>query len=79
MVEEVRAGTGVLAAVQLSAQAIVEDSTLPARAVRACREAGVMTRSLATGGLQVSPALVIGRAELKELGDGIRAALDSLT
>ncbi len=78
MVEEVRAGTGVLAAVQLPTQAIAEDSTLPARAVRACREAGVMTRTLATGGLQVSPALVIDRAELKELGDGIRAALDSL-
>jgi len=79
MVEEVRAGTGVLAAVQLSTQAIAEDSTLPSRAIRACREAGVMTRTLATGGLQVSPALVIDRAELKELSDGIRAALDSLT
>jgi putrescine aminotransferase len=79
MIEEVRAGTGVLAAVQLSARAIAEDSTLPARTVRACRKAGVMTRTLATGGLQISPALVIDRAELKELSDGIGAALDSLT
>jgi hypothetical protein len=37
-----------------------------------------MTRNLATGGLQVSPALVIDQAELKELSDGIRAALDAL-
>jgi putrescine aminotransferase len=79
MVEEIRAGTGVLAAVQLSAEAMADDPTLPARAVRACREAGVMTRNLATGGLQVSPALVIDQAELKELRDGIGAALDALT
>jgi adenosylmethionine-8-amino-7-oxononanoate aminotransferase len=78
MVDEIRAGTGVLAAVQLSAEAIAEDPTLPARAVRACREAGVMTRNLATGGLQVSPALVIDQAGLDELRDGFRAALDAL-
>jgi adenosylmethionine-8-amino-7-oxononanoate aminotransferase len=78
LVDEVRAGTGVLAAVQLSTQAIGEEPTLPARAVRACRDAGVMTRTLATGGLQVSPALVIDRAELDELRDGFAAALDAL-
>ena len=78
MVDEIRAGTGVLAAVQLSAEALANDSTLPARAVRACRDAGVMTRSLATGGLQVSPALVIDQSELNELRDGISAALDAL-
>jgi adenosylmethionine-8-amino-7-oxononanoate aminotransferase len=78
MVEEVRAGTGVLAAVQLSTRAIADEPALPGRAVRACRDAGVMTRSLATGGLQISPALVIDRSELSELSAGIRAALDSL-
>jgi adenosylmethionine-8-amino-7-oxononanoate aminotransferase len=78
IVDEVRAGNGVLAAVQLSTQAIREDATLPARAVRACRDAGVMTRTLATGGLQVSPALVIDRAELAELRDGFGEALDAL-
>jgi putrescine aminotransferase len=78
IVDEVRAGTGVLAAVQLSTQAIREDPTLPARAVRACRDVGVMTRTLATGGLQVSPALVIDRAELDELRNGFGAALDAL-
>ena len=78
MVEEVRAGTGVLAAVQLSAEAIAEDPTLPRRAVAACRDAGIMTRTLATGGLQVSPALVIDGAGLNELRDGFRTALDAL-
>jgi len=75
LVEEVRSGTGVLAAVQLRTDL---DDSLPARAVRACREAGILTRSLATGALQVSPALTISPEELRELADGMRAALDSL-
>jgi adenosylmethionine-8-amino-7-oxononanoate aminotransferase len=75
LVEEVRAGTGVLAAVQLRTDL---DGSLPARAVRACREAGILTRALATGALQVSPALTISPAELGELAEGIRAALDAI-
>lgn len=78
IVEEVRAGVGVLAAVQLSSEAMAQDPTLPRRAVAACRDAGIMTRTLATGGLQVSPALVIDGAGLSELRDGFRAALDAL-
>ena len=78
LVQEVRAGTCVLAAVQLSAEAMAEDPTLTVRAIRACRQAGVMTRALATGGLQVSPALVIDQAGLDELREAIRAALDVL-
>jgi len=78
IVEEVRAGTGVLAAVQLDASVIADDPALPARAVAACREAGLLTRALATGALQVSPALVIGDDDLVELAGGIRAALDTL-
>lgn len=78
VVEEIRAGTGVLAAVQLDTAAIREDATLPNRAVAACRDAGIMTRTLATGALQVSPALVIDDAGLRELHDGLRAALDAV-
>jgi len=78
LVQEVRAGTGVLAAVQLSAEAMAEDPTLTVRAIRACRQAGVMTRALATGGLQVSPTLVIDQAGLDELREAIRSALDVL-
>lgn len=76
IVEEVRAGTGVVAAVQLDTAAIREDATLPNRAVAACRDAGIMTRPLATGALQVSPALVIDDPGLGELHDGLRVALD---
>lgn len=78
LVEEVRAGCGALAAVQLSREAIAEDPKLPARAVAACREAGILTRALATGALQVSPALIIDENGLQELRDGLPAALESL-
>jgi adenosylmethionine-8-amino-7-oxononanoate aminotransferase len=78
LVAEVRRGTGVLAAVQLATDAIAEDPGLPPRAVAACRAHGIMTRTLATGALQVSPALVIDAEGLRELSDGIRAGLDDL-
>ncbi|MGZ4108897.1 MAG: aminotransferase class III-fold pyridoxal phosphate-dependent enzyme, partial [Actinomycetota bacterium] len=78
LVEEVRAGTGVLAAVQLRADALAQEPALAGRVVAACRRAGVMTRTLATGALQISPALVIDDDGLTELRDGIAAALDDL-
>jgi adenosylmethionine-8-amino-7-oxononanoate aminotransferase len=76
LVEEVRAGTGVLAAVQLSFERLADPGFAPA-VVSACREAGIMTRALASGALQVSPALVIDEADMKELAEGIRAGLDA--
>jgi adenosylmethionine-8-amino-7-oxononanoate aminotransferase len=78
IVSEVRAGLGVLAAVQLSPDALAEDATLTDRAVAAAREHGVLTRALVGGGLQVSPALIIDEAGLCELVEGIRAALDDV-
>ncbi|HZC98673.1 MAG TPA: aminotransferase class III-fold pyridoxal phosphate-dependent enzyme [Actinomycetes bacterium] len=76
LVSEVRVAEGVLAAVQLDPGAIAEDATLPVRAVAAARSAGVLTRSLATGAIHVSPPLVITTDELAELADGLRKALD---
>ena len=76
LVEEVRAGTGVIAAVQLSVERLKEPGLAPA-VIAACREAGIMTRALATGALQVSPSLVIDEAGLSELAEGIRAGLDA--
>ena len=78
LIGEVRSGTGVLAAVQPRPEAIAEDPTLPARLVTACRANGVLTRSITTGGLQISPPLVIEGSELGELREGIAAALDSV-
>ena len=79
LVSEIRTGAGLLAAVQLDPEAIAADPSLPGRAATACREVGgVITRALAGGGLQISPALVIDEAELRELAAGYQAALDSL-
>jgi hypothetical protein len=39
----------------------------------------VLTRALTPGALQISPALVIGAEELRELTDRIGAALDSVS
>jgi putrescine aminotransferase len=68
-VSEVRAGTGVLAAVQLVDPAAV------APAVRALRGLGVLTRGLVGGALQVSPPLVVTDAEVAELAEALRSAL----
>jgi adenosylmethionine-8-amino-7-oxononanoate aminotransferase len=78
LVTEVRVAEGVLAAVQIDPAAIAEDASLPTRAVAAARSAGVMTRSLATGAIHVSPPLVITSDELAELADGLRKALDEV-
>ena len=78
LVSEVRAGLGVVAAVQLSTDALAEDPALTDRAVLAARERGVLTRGLVGGGLQISPALVIGGAELAELAAGLGGALDDV-
>lgn len=78
LVDEVRAGTGVLAAIQLDIQALEAEPGLAARAASRCRERGILTRALGTGALQVSPALVIDDAGLEELRVGICSALDVL-
>lgn len=77
VVDEVRSGTGVVAAVQLSAERIATDPTFPMKVVSAARSTGLLTRALATGGLQISPALVIDESGLAELSDGLHAALDA--
>ncbi len=71
LVSEVRAGTGAMAAVQLEEPALAERASLLAR------EHGVITRVLLGGSLQISPSLVITRAELDELAGGLAAALDA--
>ena len=68
-VAEVRAGTGVLAAVQLA------DAGLVAPAVAALRERGVLTRGLWGGSLQISPPLVISADEVAELGAALHDVL----
>ena len=76
LVSEIRAGLGVLAAVQISPDALADEPALSDRVCLAARRHGVLTRVLVGGGLQISPALVIDEAGLAELVEGLRAALD---
>ena len=70
-VREVRAGTGVLAAVALAA----DDAALPARTMAELRRRGVLTRLLADGALQISPSLVSTRADFDALAEAIADSL----
>ena len=72
LVSQVRAGTGLLAAVQLR-----DPAHLPAL-VSAVRRHGVLSRGLVGGALQISPALVLDEADLKVLAGGLVAALDEV-
>ena len=75
VVATVRQGVGALAAIQLE---VGEDETLPARAAVACREAGVLTRAVGGGGLQVSPPLTMTREQVDEMASLFEAGLRNL-
>ncbi len=77
LVAEVRAGLGLLAAVELDAEALAAEPSLPQRLVLACRERGLLVRALASG-VAVSPPLTIEAEQLAEIGAGIAAGLDAL-
>ncbi|HVR79092.1 MAG TPA: aminotransferase class III-fold pyridoxal phosphate-dependent enzyme [Acidimicrobiia bacterium] len=75
VVDHIRRGVGALAAVQLS---VGDDETLPFRAATACREAGVLTRAVGGGGLQVSPPLIMTSEQVAEMAALFRSGLESL-
>jgi adenosylmethionine-8-amino-7-oxononanoate aminotransferase len=77
LVSEVRAGTGVLAAIQIDPEAQASDPALPAKVLAELRHAGVLSRLLAGGALQVSPTLVVSEEQLDELASAVHAALDA--
>lgn len=72
LVNEVRAGVGLLAAIELKDAALVE------AAGRACTERGVLTRPIAGGALQISPPLVVDESDLDLLAEGFSQALDDV-
>jgi putrescine aminotransferase len=76
-VAEVRAGTGLLAAVQLSPDAIEHEPAAVAKVAREARESGVLVRPM-LGAIAVSPPLVIQPEHLTEIADALRAGLDRL-
>jgi adenosylmethionine-8-amino-7-oxononanoate aminotransferase len=74
LVSEVRSGTGFLAAIQLDLTARPD---LPGRVLAGLREAGVVTRMLVGGALQVSPSFVSTGADLKLLATAVTEVLDA--
>ena len=78
LVTEVRAGTGLLAAVEIDETARAADPGLGQRLVAAIRERGVITRLLRGVALQVSPPFVITEAEIGQIAEVFTAALDAV-
>ena len=75
VVAGIRRGVGALAAIQLD---IGDDETLPFRAADACRSAGVLTRAVGGGGLQVSPPLIMTSEQVDDMASLFGAGLRSL-
>lgn len=77
LVGEVRAGTGLLAAVEIAEPARAADPGLGPRLVAGIRERGVITRLLRGAALQVSPPFVITEAEIARIAEVFADALDA--
>ena len=75
VVDHVRRGVGALAAVQLT---VGDDETLPYRAAASCREAGVLTRAVGGGGLQVSPPFIMTPDQVSEMASLFRVGLEAM-
>jgi adenosylmethionine-8-amino-7-oxononanoate aminotransferase len=76
-VGEVRAGLGLLGAVELSDDLRAADPDAVSRLTLACREQGLLVRALATG-VAVSPPLTISEQQIAAIGSGIAAGLAAL-
>src|SRR6516162_5963616 len=77
LVADVRAGTGLLAAVEIAEDARAADPGLAPRLVTAIRERGVITRLLRGTALQISPPFVITEAEIGQIAEAFAGALDA--
>ena len=70
-----RAGLGLLAAVEIDPDARAADPGLVERIVTGCRRNGVLTRGLAGRALQLSPPFVISEEEIGIVAETIAAAV----
>jgi putrescine---pyruvate transaminase len=77
LVHEVRAGFGLLAAVELEPEVLAAVPDAPNRLLAGAREAGVLVRGLGRG-VAVSPPLTVELEHLALLAGGIRAGLDAM-
>jgi putrescine aminotransferase len=76
-VSEVRAGLGLLGAIQLAPEVLEQDTAAVAKVAQGAREAGVLLRPL-LGSLAVSPPLTVEHEHLQQIADAIRAGLDGI-
>ena len=79
LVSEVRAGLGLLAAVEIDPEARAADPGLVERIVAGCRRNGVLTRGLAGRALQLSPPYVISEEEIATVAETIATAVTQAT
>ena len=79
LVSEVRSGVGVMAAIQFAPESLASDPTLPDQAVVGLRRHGVLTRALAGGALQISPALTVETEQLVELVEAVNLVIEELS
>ncbi|MDX6511425.1 MAG: putrescine---pyruvate transaminase [Gaiellaceae bacterium] len=77
LVGEIRGGTGLMAAVELSADVLEADHGAAAKLYKAVRSHGVLTRAHARG-LAISPPLIVTVAQIEEIAGAVGAALDEL-
>ena len=79
LVSDIRAGIGLLAAIEIEAEARAAEPGLVDRIVAECRTLGVMTRGLAGHSLQLSPPFVITEDELATVASVIADALSRVS
>jgi putrescine---pyruvate transaminase len=78
IVSAVRAGVGLLAAVEIDADSRASDPGLMERIIRDCRDRGVLTRALAGHSLQISPPFVIEEGDLDTIADVFAGVLSGV-
>lgn len=78
LVAEVRAGVGLLAAVELTGELLSRRPGAVAELTLACRERGVLVRNLLAG-VAVSPPLTATPEHFGLIGDAIAAGLDAVS
>ena len=76
LVSEVRAGVGLLGAVQVDPAFLATDPGVTSRVVMSMRERGVLSRALIDGSIQVSPPFIIDIEQIALAVDVIGASLD---
>jgi adenosylmethionine-8-amino-7-oxononanoate aminotransferase len=76
-VAEIRGGTGLLAAVELTEETLVEQPDAIARLVTAARGEGVLIRALARA-VAVSPPLTVTEEHLEQIAGAINTGLSAL-